>query len=517
MSKTVTIRAALATAMLVAALGAPALGAKKDKAQSKKSTPASQAAASPARPSDLKYGPLDFQVPDATKYRHQLSNGIPVYVAEDHALPLVNVSITLRAGAFLDPAGRPGLAARTGAMIRRGGAGSLSAEQFDERADFLAANVSSFGGGTSSGASLNCITGVVDESLDLFFQMLKSPRFEQERIDVERENQLEDMKQRNDDPETISDREWGWLMRGQEHFTAKELTRDELYAVTRDEMVDFHRKYWRPDNMVIAVSGDVNPQDILAKLERHFADFKVTGPAVPWPPPPPKYTPQAGVYYVDKDIPQGRVVLGHLGYQRKDWNDPEAFALALMNDILGGGGFTSRLVKRIRSDEGLAYSAGSSYGVGEFWPGVFEAYYQSKSETVALAAKIALEEIERIRTQPVSEDELTVSKNSFIDVFPRRFESAGQIASIFADDEYMGRPHDYWKTYRDRMRAVTADELMRAAQKHLQPDQVVLLIVGKWADIEPGDADHRAAMAQFNGGKFTRLPLRDPLTLQPIQ
>jgi len=517
MSKTVTIRAALAAVLLVAALGAPALGAKKAKAQSKKGAPAAQTKGLPAHPSELKYGPLDFQVPDASNYEHKLSNGIPVYIAEDHALPLVNVSITLRAGAFLDPPDRPGLAEGTGAMIRRGGAGSMTAEQFDERVDFLAANMNTFGGNTSSGASFNCITGVVDESLDLFFQMLKTPRFEQERIDVERENMLEAMKQRNDDPASISDREWGWLMRGTDHFVAKELTKDDLYAVSRDELIDFHKKYWRPENMFIAVSGDVNPQDILAKLEKQFSGWKVAGPAVPWPPPPPKHSPQAGVYYVDKDIPQGRVVIGHLGYQRKDWNDPEAYALAVMNDILGGGGFTSRLVKRIRSDEGLAYSAGSAFGVGEYWPGVFQAYYQSKSETVALAAKIALEEIERIRTQPVSQDELTVAKNSFIDVFPRRFESAGQIVGTFVDDVFSGRPHEYWKTYQDRMRAVTAEDVMRAAEKHLHPDKLVLFIVGKWEQIEPGDADGRASMAQFNGGQVTRLPLRDPLTLQPIQ
>jgi predicted Zn-dependent peptidase len=282
-------------------------------------------------------------------------------------------------------------------------------------------------------------------------------------------------------------------------------------------MVDFHRKYWRPENMYIAVWGDVNPQEMLAKLEKHFKGWSVQGPAVPWPPPPPTNTPQPGVYYVDKDIPQGRVVIGHLGYQRKSWDDPVPFTLDIMNDILGGGGFTSRLVKRIRSDEGLAYSAGSDFGVGDYWPGVFQAYYQSKSETVAYAAQIALEEIERIRTTPVSEDELKVSKNSFIDVFPRRFESAGQRAGTFVDDEYNGRPHEYWKTYRDRMRAVTADAVLEAAKQNLHAEKLVMLIVGKWDAIKVGDADGHASMDKFFEGKATRLPLRDPLTLEPMQ
>jgi predicted Zn-dependent peptidase len=516
MSQNWTMRAALAAVMLVAALGSPALAAKKAERKPQKQQ-AAAAGGIPAHPSELRYGPLDFDVPDAAKYRHQLSNGVPVFIAEDHALPLVSLSVTLRGGAYLDPAGKPGLAMATGSMLRRGGAASMSAEQFDERVDFLAANLNSFGGDESSGATLNCITGVADEALDLLFQMLKSPRFEQARIDVERENLLEEMKQRNDSPTSISNREWGWLLRGQDFFVTRELTRDELFALDRDAMVEFHGKYWRPENMYIAAWGDVKPDEILAKLEKHFAGFGVLGPPAPWPPPGPKHTPQPGVYYVDKDIPQGRVVLGHLGYQRKAWDDPEPFALDLMNEVLGGGGFTSRLLKRIRSDEGLAYSAGSSCSVGEHWPGVFQAFYQSKSETVAYAAKIALEEIERIRTSPVSEEELRVAKNSFIDVFPRRFESAGQVAGTFVDDVFQGRPHEYWKAYRDRMRAVTVEQVLAAAKEHVHPDRLMLLIVGKWDAIQPGDADGRASMAEFHDGRATRLPLRDPLTLKPIE
>jgi predicted Zn-dependent peptidase len=501
--------------MLAAALGSPALAAKKTKKQKEKATPAGQMI--PAHPTELQYGPLDFEVPEGARYRHELSNGIVVYVAEDHALPLASVTITLRAGAFLDPADKPGLASETGSMIRRGGAGSMSAEEFDERVEFLAANMSSSGGDLSSGASFNCITNVLDETLELFFQMLKSPGFQQDRIDVERENIVEEMKQRNDSPRSISGREWGWLMRGRDHYLSRAMTKDELHAVTRDDMIAFHRNYWRPENMIVGVSGDVDPEAVLAKLEKHFAEWKSEGPDVPWPPPAPTHVPTPGVYHVDKDIPQGRVLIGHLGYQRPNWEDPEVFSLMVMNDILGGGGFTSRMVKRIRSDEGLAYSAGSSFGIGQYWPGVFQVYYQSKSETVAFAAKIAMEEIERVRTESVSEEELTVAKNSFIDVFPRRFESASQIVGTFVDDEYTGRPHDYWIKYRDLVRVVSAEDVMNAAKKHLHPDNLVMLIVGKWDEIEPGDADGRASMAEFYEGQTTVLPLRDPLTLEPME
>jgi predicted Zn-dependent peptidase len=223
------------------------------------------------------------------------------------------------------------------------------------------------------------------------------------------------------------------------------------------------------------------------------------------------------VYYVQKDIPQGRVLIGHPGLKRRSWEDPDEFALMVMNDILGGGGFTSRMVKRIRSDEGLAYSAGSQFGIGTWWPGIFQVSFQSKSATVPLASKIALDEIERMKAEKVGAEELTVSKNSFIDVFPRRFESAEDIVDTFVSDEYEGRPHTYWKTYRDRVRAVTADDVQRVAREYLHPDRLVFLVVGNWEAVRAGDADGRATMAQFHQGNAVELPLRDPLTLQPIR
>jgi len=151
--------------------------------------------------------------------------------------------------------------------------------------------------------------------------------------------------------------------------------------------------------MIIAVSGDVNTRDVLANLERRFADWKTSGPAVPWPPTGPTFTPKPGLYHVEKDIPQGKVYIGQLGTRWDRWDNPDNFALMVMNDILGGGGFTSRITKKVRSDEGLAYSAGSRFSIGTYWPGDFRVSYQSKNETVALAAKYSLAEIDKLRAR----------------------------------------------------------------------------------------------------------------------
>lgn len=480
--------------------------------------PAAAVSPIPAHPRDLKYGTLNFEVPKPEKYQFKLKNGIPVYIAEDHSLPLVDITFWIRTGTFLEPKDKVGLAGMTGTMMRRGGAGTWTAEQFDERADFLAANLVSFAGTTESQVGLNALTQQLDPSLDLLFAMLTQPRFQQDRLDIEKGNALEAMKQRNDNADNILRREWNWQLYGENHYSVRQGTQASLEAVTRQDLVDFHKKYWRPEGMVISVSGDITPKDALARLEARFAAWKLEGPkpAVPWPPSQPTHTPKPGLYYVEKDIPQAKVSIGHLAAQwDPKYENPDIFALMVMNDILGGGGFTSRITKRVRSDEGLAYSAGSQFGVGTYWPGPFRIFFQTKSASVAFASSIALAEVKKIQNELVTADELTTSKNSFIETFPRQFESAGAIADTFAADQFLGRPHAYWQKYRDNLGKVTAGDVQRVAREYLNPAKMIFLLVGKWEDIQKGDPDRPAKIVDF--GTPVQIPLRDPLTLQPIQ
>jgi zinc protease len=478
--------------------------------------PVSAADTLPARPENLQYGPLKFEVPQAEKYRHTLPGGVIVYVVEDHSLPLVNIDLNVRTGAFREPKDKPGLSGLTASMMRQGGTAKMTPAEFDERVDFIAANIGSGAGDTGSSASLDVITSALDEGLQLLFDMIKTPRFDEERLKVAKGSILEGMKQRNDDPDEILGREWGWLMRGRDWYGTRVVTKSELDGIARQDLVDFHRRTWGPEALVVEVSGDVTAKDILAKLGKHLAGWSA-GEKSPWPPAPPAQTPAPGLYHAEKDVPQGKISMGTLGLQWKDYGDPEMYAVQVMNDILGGGGFTARLMKRIRSDEGLAYGVGSGFGIGTFWPGTFRVGSASKSETVALTMKITMEEIEKMKQQAPTDEELRVSKNSFIDTFPRQFESPARIASTFASDELVGRPHDYWTHYRERFSAVTAEQVQAAAQKYLHPDQLTMLVVGKWTDIEAGDANHRASMKDFYGGKVTHLPTRDPLTLEPVQ
>ncbi len=465
----------------------------------------------PAHPSELKYSRLDYTPPKAAAYRQVLSNGVVGYFVEDHDLPLINVALTIRVGSYLDPAGKEGLASAVGSQLRAGGTPRYKAEDFDEEADFLAANINSFIGSTSGQASVNFLSKDSDKALDLFFDMLKNPAFQQDRLDLFKSQQLQQIERRNDRTDSIEGREWSRLLYGEKFFTNAWTTKASISSLIRDDLVAFHQKYYHPGNFLFAVSGDFKTADMKARLEKAMAGWQASKEKTP-PVPKLDFTPTPGVYMVNKaDVNQARVAIGHLGIMR---DNPDEIAIDLMNDVLGGSGFTSRIMNRVRSDEGLAYSAGSSFSPGVYFPGVFRAGFQTKSPTAAQATQIVLDEIERIRKEKVTEEELEIVKNNAIEVFPRYFATAGAIAGTFASDEFTGRDPKYWDTYRDKLRAVTVDEVFRVAQKYLQPEKLVILIVGNIDDVLKGSPDKpENSFQKISGGKISRIPLPDPNTM----
>jgi predicted Zn-dependent peptidase len=473
---------------------------------------AQQQAGIPARPEELKYTPLSYSPPKRDRYRHVLSNGVVVYAVEDHDLPLVNISTLVRTGSYLDPAGKEGLASIVGSQMRAGGTQKMTAEQFDEAADFLAAQISSAIFSTQGTASLNLLAKDVDKGLALYVDMLRTPAFQEDRLKLVKSQILQSMERRNDNTSAIEAREWSRLLYGSEHFSTKETTKASIESITRQDLIDFHQKYYQPGGFIIAASGDFKTPELLARLEAAFKGWPASKAAVP-DVPKPTQVPVAGVYAVNKpDVNQGRVSIGHTGTTR---DNPDSYALEIMNDILGGGGFTSRIMSRVRSDEGLAYSAGSSYGMGVYYPGAFRASFQSKSATTSQAIQIVLDEINRIRTSKVSAEELETAKNSAIETFPRIFSTAAQTAGTFAQDEYTKRPADYWDTYRQRVAAVTADDVQRVAQKYLDPSKLVILVVGNIEDITKGNPDRPeySLTKLATNGQVRRIPLPDPLTM----
>jgi zinc protease len=470
-----------------------------------------RAQAIPDHPDQLTFKPLTFEPPRARDHRVVLKNGMVVFIAEDKALPLVNIGLTVRAGRYLEPAGKEGLAALTGMQIRRGGTRRLAAEAQDERFEFLAAQASSGISDTSGGAGLNCLRDNLDEALALFVEMLKEPRFQEDRLTLAKEQALQDMKKRNDDAEDIESREWGALLYGEGHLTNRFTTEASIKSITRDDLVAFHHKWYHPANMVAAVSGSFSRGEMIQKLEKAFAAWP--GPAPQVPPVPSTIAPAApGLYRLQKDVNQGRVSLGLPTVKR---DSPDIYALEVMNEILGGSGFGSRITRTVRSNEGLAYSAGSGISFGVYYPGRFRAGFQSKSRSVAYATELVLGEIRKMRDTLVTPQELDVVKSNLIATFPSSFGSAGQSMSVFASDEFTRRDPTYWTTYRDRIRAVGAADVQRVAREYLVPEKLILVVVGDQKEIEKGDGTHGAALAKLApGGKDVTLPLRNPMTMK---
>ena len=470
----------------------------------------------PARPEQLAFKPLTFNAPKASDYRHVLANGVVVFLAPSKELPLVELSMTFRGGSYLEPADKVGLASMTASLLRTGGTEALTPAEIDEKLDFLATEISIGSTGTVCSASIDSLAANFDESLALLMDMLTKPRFDEAKTKIAVDAAIEGMKQRNDDADPILAREWRMLLFGADHFESRVPTESSIRSITKDDMAAFTRKVFNPANVVVAVTGDFEVPEMLSKLEKAFASWP-TGERMPVPPAP-TATFKPGMYHVEKEIPQGKVFIGTRGITR---DDPDYFAAIVMNEILGGGGFTSRIMKTVRSDEGLAYSAGSGLDAGVWYPGQFRASFQSKNSTVALAIQLIEREFDKMRGTPVTDEELEVAKQSFIETFPRSFESKDAMLGIFVSDEWTGRDSAYWQTYRENIAKVTAADVQRVAQRMLDFDRMAVFVVGDWDTIAPGDGlagkPGRAKMADFFNDQVEHLPLRDPMTMQPIK
>ena len=483
----------------------------------------------PDRPDKLHYPPLKFTPPDPGAYRVKLAGGIPAYLVPDHTAPLVNIVVVMRAGSDLDPAGKEGLAEMTAALLTRSGTKSMTAEALEERVAYLGAQLESgtgsgrgmfgFGGvpvgSTESRVSLNLLSKDVDEGLALLTSCLRDCAFQSDRVELRRQQDLQDIKRRNDESSSIEEYEWGYLLDGAGHWSNRYPTEASLQSITAADMVAFQHRYYGPKNFVLAVSGDFEKGTMVRKLEAAFARWPVSGEN-PGPPAAPTEAPRAGWFVADKDVNQTRV---SIGLRAIDRYDPDFYAAQVMNFILGGGGFSSRLVNSIRSDEGLAYQVRSSLEGGVYYAGPWRIAYQTKARSTARATELALDELKRIVDQPVSAEELDTAKKSFVEGFPARFPNAQSIAGGLAADEVTGRfqrdPH-FLAEYGQRFDAVTSADVQRVARRLLDPAKMTFLFVGNATEMALSDGKHDVTLSKLAGTDLTRVPLRDPLTMKEI-
>jgi len=425
----------------------------------------------PADPRTMTFRPLSFQVPKAE--RTVLANGMTVYLLPDRELPLVSIQAYIGTGGVYDPPDKSGLAVLTGAVLRGGGSSATTPETLDDELEFMASSLESSIGADAGSVSMSCLSKNLGRTLELFAQILTSPLFREDRVVQGKNRIIEAIRRQNDDPKELADRELARAVYAG-HPLGRFPTVESVSAVTRDDMVAFHRRYFHPNNVILAVSGDFDRGEMLDRLAKAFGGWKrheVTLPEIA----PPRPAVRPAVLLVNRDIDQSVIRMGHLGI---DKNNPDLYAITVMNSILGGNGFSSRLMTVVRAQEGLAYNVDSSFQAGRRFPGTFEAETETKAATTAKAIGLMNGIITGMTREPVSEAELALAKESIVNSFIFAFTNPAAVVAQQARLEYYGYPEGYLENYRDRIARVTREDVLRAARKYLHPEAMVLVVVG---------------------------------------
>jgi predicted Zn-dependent peptidase len=477
------------------------------------------------KPSDLKFPPLKFEPPDPKAFRTVLANNLRAYIREDHSLPLVSISALINFGSIYVPKEKAGLGSLMGDTLIKGGTKTRDGSAIEERIDFLGATLSFQVGGGRMGQpsgpmaqlsertatlSLSILSKDLDEGLGIFFDVLMNPEFREDAVMLSRARLVEQLRQANDQPSTILSREYARLLYG-DHPLTWEPTRQTYEGMTVSDLKAAHGRFFFPKNIILAASGDFDKNDLKTKINRLTAGWKNGKLALPaFSKQFPQFEP--GVYFIQKAINQGYINIGHMGIE--DAN-PDYYTVQVMNFILGGGSFTSRITTKVRSDEGLSYNQGSRFTYTWGFPGTFSGYVQTKSATVPYAISLILAEMERIRKEPVSEDEMETAVNYYLESFSDNFESLQTTLANFAALEMAGKPLDYYKTYRSKIQTVTKERVLEAANRYIHPDRMAIMIVGEWEPCNKGGDKLAGPLDKF--GKVHRVSLRDPMTGEEVK
>lgn len=427
----------------------------------------------------LKYPKLrDIQVPDVA--RVTLPNGMQLFVLEDHELPLIYVSAVIRTGSVYEPADKIGLAGLTGTVMRTGGTAGKTGDEIDEQLERIAATVETGIGRSSGSAFMSVLKEDVDTGLAILADVLMNPEFRQDKIDLAKISARTGIARRNDNPGGIASREYAKLIYGPQSVYARHAEYATIDSITRDDMVAFHRKFYHPNNVMLAVWGDFKAEQMVAKIKEAFKDWPKADVELP-PVPEVKYEFQSTVNVVTKDdMNQSVIRLGHIGGVMRD---PDYFALMVMNEILGDS-FTSRLFKNVRSRQGLAYSVAGAYSADFDHPGMFYVSSQTKLGSTVHAVNAMIDEVRKMTQEEVTDEELTLAKDSFLNSFVFNFESRGQIVNRLMTYVYYGYPEDFLQKTKENVEKVTKADVLRVAKAHLQPDEVQVLVVGKPAEFD---------------------------------
>ncbi len=466
----------LRSALLVGALGSLLFG------QAPATAPAASAAATasaPAIPSykDLKYPPLkQVKIPDVATFT--LSNGMRVFLLENHELPLISGFALVRTGNLFDPPEKKGTADTTADVMRSGGTHDKTGDQLDVELENIAGSVESSMGESTATVSFSGLKESTDKVLGIFKDVLTNPEFRQDKIDLTIAQAKSGIARRNDDAQGVLEREITNILYGRDTPYGWTIEIANVDRIRRDDLIAFYRRYYFPKNIMLAVQGDFVTAEMKDKLERIFADWKVEQQPVP-PFPEVVVRARPGVYLAEKaDVTQTFFALGQLGGTLKD---PDYPALQIATTILGSG-FSSRLMTQIRTKLGYVYSIGAGWSAQYDHPGTFRIVGSTKSMTTEEAIAASRAELEKMRMSEVTEQELQIAKDATLNSFVFFFDSPSKTLNRLVMYEYFGYPKDFLFEYQKKIAAVTRADVLRVMKERFHPEDLTIVAVGNPKD-----------------------------------
>ena len=409
--------------------------------------------------------------------RQVLENGLTLLVRSSRALPIVTIKVMVQAGSLWEQEGRAGLANLTALLLTRGTA-TRTAAQIDESVDFIGASLSSSADRDLSELDLTVLRKDLPKGLELLVDVLLHPAFEQGEIARKVQELGAALRKRQEDPGEVAHEVFNELVFGGHPYgrplEGRETT---IAAITRDEIVGFYRDHYTPERAFITVVGDVDRSEITGQIRALLGSWLKGKATVKRAMEPAPLQEKIVVKKVDRSVTQANIVLGHQGIRR---DNPDFYALTVMNYILGGGGFSSRLMERIREQKGWAYDVSSQFSPG-LERGSFQVVLQTKNETAGSAVQEVVRELQRIREQGVTDQELADAKAYLTGSFPLRLDTNAKLAGLISSVEYYKLGLDYADRYRTLIDNVSKEDILRVARTYLRPDGYVLVVVADQA------------------------------------
>ncbi|WP_158278743.1 insulinase family protein [Rhodohalobacter mucosus] len=429
-------------------------------------------------PESLDYPELNsYIVPEIETF--ELDNGIKFYLVEDNEVPLINLNMIVRAGSFMEPADKVGMASVMTSVMRNGGSEAYPENELNQLLEDKAARIEFGMGFTNGSANLNALKDDFNDLLPVLLDVMMNPLMPQEKIDLAITQRRSSIARRNDDAQQIGFREFEKLIYGEESLQGRQVEHWTLDAITRDDLLAFHSEAFTGENMMIGLVGDFDTEQMKTTLEEVFSAIPA-GEQNELDIPDVDYEFDSSIYFVDKeDVNQSVILMGHIGGMR---DNPDYAALQAMNEVLSGG-FSGRLFQNVRSDQGLAYAVFGAYGSSALYPGQFYAGLFTQSSSTAEAIEAVRREMEKLQEEPVSQQELDDTRESILNSLVFRNNSRRSVLSQRMSNEYLGLPLDAFDRYIEELRTLTPEDIQRVAREYMRPDQMRILVVGNGSEI----------------------------------